>query len=307
MCWIYGLVATHPTRPDCELQIIQEQQIETPEPRDGGPSSPPSPRPSAWGLGFVEGSASGDANLAPTVRHQRAPRPSSLRVRNRARDLSGRVVLSWLHSGSDAGVEDRPSGERIAQPMADEGSLAMVDVSVPRAAAVCRDVRSALRPQRLTPVSDGGRARRAPTSLARHIFQLLLERQEQMPSRSAVGTLRAAVWNVLRWSEQAGPADIARDDVVLNVLWRSRRSPSALTGCRIGAPLWVLERNEPRVCPVCSQVHADIPLAATPYRATVLASAPLTDEPWEPVSDNVAFSVTSDARFVVEQLQRMAS
>jgi len=131
-----------------------------------------------------------------------------------------------------------------------------------------------------------------------------------MPSRSAVGTLRAAVWNVLRWNEQAGPAenaDIARDDVVLNVLWRSRRSPSALTGCRIGAPLWVLERDEPRLCPVCSRVHADIPSVATPYRATLLASAPLTDEPWEPVSDNTAFSVTSDARFVVERLQRMAS
>jgi hypothetical protein len=58
---------------------------------------------------------------------------------------------------------------------------------------------------------------------------------------------------------------------------------------------------------MCRRVQADLPSVATPFRATILATAPLAGGSWEPVSDDVAFSVISDARFVVERLQRMAS
>jgi len=66
-------------------------------------------------------------------------------------------------------------------------------------------------------------------------------------------------------------------------------------------------RDEVRLCPMCRRVQADLPAGATPCGAAILATTPLTDGSWEPVSDDVAFSVISDARFVVERLQRMAS
>ena len=66
-------------------------------------------------------------------------------------------------------------------------------------------------------------------------------------------------------------------------------------------------RDEVRLCPMCRRVQADLPSVATPFRATILATTPLTDGSWEPVSDDVAFSVISYARCVVERLQRMAS
>ncbi|WP_179862143.1 hypothetical protein [Longibacter salinarum] len=266
MSYLYGMVATHPTRVDCELVERHEQRIATGE--KSGRGVP------AWGTAHVcEGNV--------TTRLQRTPQPYSRRTRSAAQDGMSRTSLTWCPPpGSERGV---------LQPLVEGASMAVIRVSIASAEAVCSDIRGALRPRRRDALKTD--------SLAEHVFQLLLERRDQMPSRTPMRTLRAVTWNVLRWSQRAD-TDVSIGDgmqmPLLQVLWNSGTT-DGLVGCTIGAPLWSLLRTEPRGCGICGTVHAARTPERESYAARILVSEPFTDEEWTSVPGDSVFSVTADA------------
>ena len=175
--------------------------------------------------------------------------------------------------------------------MVEGASLAVVDAQSPCASLVCEDIRSALRPRRQKALGMDG--------LAEHVFQLLLERRDQMPRRASVNTLRAVMANVRRWSEKAMVEASVGDGMrtpTLRALWSSG-TDGELVGCSIGAPLWIVQRTTPVACEYCGQSHTIRMGEGDEYRAIALASTPRTDEDWERLPDGVAFSITPDARW----------
>jgi hypothetical protein len=215
------------------------------------------------------------------TRLQRRPKPFSHTARERAQAGLAPLILAWCQMGIS---------EPSLQPMVEGAALAVVDAHVPGASTVCEDIRSALRPHRQKALGSDG--------LAEHVFQLLLERRDQVPGRPPVDTLRAVMMNVRRWSERAMAGAAAGDGMhtpQLRVLWSSG-TERGLVGCSIGAPLWSVRRTEPLACGYCGQSHAVRVGEGEDYRAVVLASTPRTDEDWQRLPDGFAFSVTPDAK-----------
>ncbi len=266
---LYGLVATHTTRMDCAYARAHEDAVAA---GDAGEASAPPVQ--AWGMAR--------ADETVETRLQRRPKPISQTSRERAQAGLAPLVLAWCQVGLS---------EPSLQPMVEGASLAVVDAYVPGTSLVCEDIRSALRPRRQKALDSDG--------LAEHVFQLLLERRDQMPGRAPVDTLRAVMTNVRRWSEKAVAEASAGDGMqtpMLRVLWSSG-TERGLVGCSIGAPLWVVRRTRPLTCEYCGQSHAVRVSEGEDYRAVVLASTPRTDEDWERLPDGAAFSITPDARW----------
>ena len=267
---LYGLVATQATRMDCAYTRAHENAIAA-----GDAEETSAPPVQAWGMGAW-------ADETVETRLQRHPKPFSRTSREQAQAGLASLVLAWCQVGRS---------EPSLQPMVEGASLAVVDAHVPGDSLVCEDIRSALRPRRQKALDSDG--------LAEHVFQLLLERRDQMPGRAPVDTLRAVMTNVRRWSEKAVAEASAGDGMqtpMLRVLWSSG-TERGLVGCSIGAPLWVVRRTRPLVCEYCGQSHAVRVSEGEDYRAVVLASTPRTDEDWQRLPDGAAFSITPDAQW----------
>jgi glutamine amidotransferase len=249
----------------------------------------------AWGAGVAR-----DGVVA--CRRQVGPSPYSDRSRSRALSEPATAVLSRMVLASN---ETKEPSAANTQPFDEGASMFVAECRLPDAEAVRRDARSALRPRR----ADALRGTTAEEAL----FQLLLERRDQVPSRSMQDTVRAVAWNALRWggaedylnrdlpsTHQAPPADAAGDGAVshagptLTMLWAL---DAGLAGCQFGADLWVVQRTEPYLCPHCGTRHAAT--TASDYRAIVIASEPLTDEDWHPIPDGSTFGITADAHLDV--------
>ena len=307
MCRLYGLHATHPTRADCALLQRQERYV-------GGDQAA---SVAAWGAGVGR-----DGVVA--CRRQVGPSPYSDRARSRALAEPGTTVLSRMVLALGETTE---ASAATTQPFDEGTSMFVAECRLPNLEAVRRHARSALRPRR----ADALRSDTAEEAL----FQLLLERRDQVPSRSMQDTVRAVAWNALRWggaddlldqgpssarrtsSGASSPADATSEDTASDVKARALDDASGdgapteadstltmlwsldagLAGCQFGADLWVLRRSEPYLCPHCGSRHAATP--SGDYCAVGIASEPLTDEDWHPIPDGSTFGITSNAHLDV--------
>lgn len=228
----------------------------------------------AWGIAQAWEIAQASGGVVET-RRQRTPNPFSRSVREKMRATAARVTLTWCQS----------YGAPSLQPMSEGASTAIVEAAVANEASMCEDIRSALRPRRRAALQADG--------LAEHVFQLLLERRDQVLGRAPADTLRAVMMNLRRWNRTSG-TDASAPHLHLRVLWSSGTG-QGLAACAIGAPLWVLERTEPRLCEHCGQPHAVWNGNDDAYRALWLSSMPRTGEDWQRLPDGVAFAISPDA------------
>jgi glutamine amidotransferase len=74
-----------------------------------------------------------------------------------------------------------------------------------------------------------------------------------------------------------------------------------LIGARWGRTLWYVERDNVQDGEICGlpPIHHDL---NTHYQAAVIASEPISDEPWVAVPEDTIFRVTSDMRLQFEPL-----
>ena len=75
-----------------------------------------------------------------------------------------------------------------------------------------------------------------------------------------------------------------------------------MIGTRFGRPLQFVERDGVHDCEICGfpHVHHD---PRTNYRAIVLASEPISHEPWSPIPDRSVYEVGADCHIVWEELE----
>lgn len=267
MCRLYGIRASHPTRVACELLVAQNALIRQSQRDTRGLDNP-----HGWGIATVRG---GVVDLARQV----GPADESEAYRREALESSAETVVAHIRRAtvgqpSEHNTHPFHSGESL---LVHNGHIGHFDV---------------IRPRLLEHIGpDRSRAIRGSTD-SEHFFHLVLAELEE--ARDPLEALRRAADRVWGWGDALDqPAPL-----FLNTLFVHR---GQLYGTRLDRTLWVLERSEALVCPICGERHAEPP-AGEAYRAVVLASERITDEPWQRVPEASVFRVTEDLRLEVRSL-----
>ena len=132
------------------------------------------------------------------------------------------------------------------------------------------------------------------TTDSEHIFYYLLSLHMADPGRPLRQVAGQGLTQIIAWSMEIDPD--AR--IGLNIIMTDGRD---LVGSRCGRSLWQLVRERVQICETCgkSHVHHD---REESYRAVEVASEPLTDEPWQPVPEDVVFSIDENFYLLTEPL-----
>jgi predicted glutamine amidotransferase len=120
-----------------------------------------------------------------------------------------------------------------------------------------------------------------------HLFHLILSTHEAAPARPLLASLRLALERVIGWCRAIGQ----EPHLGLNVLLTDGER---MVGSRWQRSLHYLERTGRRPCPVCGEPHAAG--ARDDYRALIVASEPITDEPWPEVPERSVFEINPEGR-----------
>jgi len=280
MCRLYGLRATHPTRPACELLDAQNALIRQSREDARGLSNP-----HGWGVGRVRDDTT-------TCFRQVQPAAESPEYREEVLQTEGTTVLAHVRRATVGDPEHANT-----HPFRHGEALLIHNGHVPAFDEVRPRLRDRLAPTRRQSI-------RGSTD-SEHVLALLLQLRDEAPDASLDIVTRRAVRQLQAWVAdeasqaavdpvEADTASLSHDALEallgLNLLWTDGHT---LAGSRLNRTLWALERTRPHACPICGHDHAE-PSADTDYRATTLASERLTGEDWNAVPNGSVFRVDAD-------------
>lgn len=282
MCRLYGLHATHPTRAACELIDAQNALIRQSVEDARGLSNP-----DGWGLGRIH-----DGTAA--CFRQVGPASEDASYRTEALRMQGELLLAHVRRAT-VGTPTRAN----THPFRSGHAMLIHNGHLPAFDAV--------RPALLDALPPGHRSAIQGTTDSEHVFALLLHEREQHPDAPLHVVTRRVAQQVQAWCDAVPETNAPRPHpeldvdlhaVGLNLLWTDG---TTLAASRLHRSLYVLERTEPRVCPICNSAHAT-PADDRPYRAVVVASEPITNEDWQPVPNGSVLSVSPRAERTIEPL-----
>ncbi|MDX1643147.1 MAG: class II glutamine amidotransferase [Thermoanaerobaculia bacterium] len=268
MCRLYGLHATHPTKPGCELLHAQNALIRQSLEDERGFENP-----DGWGIGWVRD------GVAECTR-QVDPAHESERYRAEALSTEAETVVAHVRRATVG--SPRPEN---THPFRWDDSFLAHNGHIGRFDEV--------RPRLLEALPEARRGAIGGSTDSEHFFQLVLAELHERGAPSMAEALRRAVGKVRDWVAAVDPNAAA----ALNTLWVEN---GRLAGTRLGRSLWSLERDAPFECPICDHRHAEP--GDEPYRAVVLASERITDEAWQSVPDGSVFWIDRQVRLDVEPL-----
>jgi predicted glutamine amidotransferase len=142
-----------------------------------------------------------------------------------------------------------------------------------------------IRPELLAAMAPGHRAAIRGSTDSEHLFHLILSTRAAAPARPLLASLQAALKRVIGWCRAIGQ----EPHLGLNVLLTDGER---MVGSRWQRSLHYLERIGRSPCPVCGRPHAAG--ARDDYRALIVASEPITAEPWPEVPERSVFEVTAE-------------
>jgi glutamine amidotransferase len=288
MCRLYGLQATHPTRPACELLDAQNALIQQSREDARGLSNP-----HGWGMGQI-------ANGTTSCFRQVRPASESPDYRAEALGTEGTTVLAHVRRAT-VGDPDHAN----THPFRHGPALLIHNGHVPAFDRV--------RPRLLDRLDEKRRRSVRGTTDSEHVLALLLQLRDEAPDASLHTVTREAVHLVQGWvTDAAADATVRATDadfqslshdeleqfLGLNLLWTDG---DALGGSRLNRTLWVRRRDHVHTCPLCGNPHADPPPDAD-YRSVTLASERLTDEDWTEVPNGAVFHVDETGSLHLEAL-----
>jgi predicted glutamine amidotransferase len=142
-----------------------------------------------------------------------------------------------------------------------------------------------IRPQLLAATAPGQQAAIRGATDSEHLFHLILSTHDEAPARPLLTSLQLALEQVIGWCRAIGQ----EPHLGLNVLLTDGQR---MVGSRWQRSLHYLERAGRSPCPVCGRPHAAA--ARADYRALMIASEPITAEPWPEVPERSVFEVTPE-------------
>lgn len=267
MCRLYGMIATHPTRAECELLDAQNSLIDQAVEDGRGLENP-----HGWGIGVV---SDGVTECARQVE----PADSSDDYRERAIQSEAETLVAHVRRATvgEPVYENTHPFRNGSSFLAHNGHVGRFD-----------DVRSKL----LQALPEPERDRIGGSTDSEHFFRLALSHARETDSRTEA--LRRATVQLRDWTRAIGRGT----ELYLNTLWGD---DGILVGTKLERSLWYIQRDEPITCEICDRPHAH-PDDGDAYRSLVLASEPITDEPWQRVPEESVFAVDADFSLTTEPL-----
>jgi predicted glutamine amidotransferase len=149
-----------------------------------------------------------------------------------------------------------------------------------------------VREKLLAATSAAHRAAIGGVTDSEHFFRFFLSTYQ--PAQPLLDALRAAARCVIGWCREIDPAK----PIGLNVILTDGEQ---MVGTRFGRTLYHLERDGVYDCEICGfpHVHHD---PRRRYRAVVVASEPISHEPWQEVPDGSVYAMGPDLGWRVEPL-----
>ena len=141
-----------------------------------------------------------------------------------------------------------------------------------------------IRERMLSQTAADQRARIRGTTDSEHLFRLLLTKLEADPSAGVKEVLAETLRAVADWGSEFEPDRTLGLNVILT-------NGSTLVATRWGRGLYYALREGLYDCEICGFPHVRHH-AGTDYRAVVLASEPITHEPWVEVPERTVLEVT---------------
>lgn len=153
----------------------------------------------------------------------------------------------------------------------------------------------ALRERLLAGMTPEHRAAVAGVTDSEHVFRYLMSAHEHEPSRPLVECLRAVTLQIVAWCRELDPA--AR--IGLNLMLSDGNE---IVGTRCGRTLYYIERDGVYDCEICGfpHIHHD---PRRSYRATVVASEPITHETWREMPDGSLYRIDPEVGLHIEPLR----
>lgn len=267
MCRLYGLHASHPTTPSCEL-IDAQNSLLGQSIRDARGLA----NVDGWGMGHVLPDGSLDCE------RQTDPAHESEAYRRRASSIESITVVAHVRRATVGAP-----GIVNTHPFRDDEALLVHNGHV--------DAFDRVRPRMLEAMGEERAGSIRGETDSEHVFALLMSRLTsdpgERPPEATAEVLAHTVRDIRRWTEEEGGTE-----VTLNVIWAVGEE---IVGSRFGRDLHVVERSEAYECPVCGHHHG--PPDAEDYRAVVVASERITDEAWKEVEDGSVWWIDEVFRF----------
>lgn len=261
MCRLYGFRATEVTKVECTLAHAQNALIVQSDKHRHG-----------WGMAIYR-------NQKPYIERQAKAAMEDEGFRRAAVRAYSDTVLAHLRRATIGRVALENTHPFCHGPwvFAHNGTLPGFDN---------------LRPKMLATMTFEHRAAIQGETDSEHIFHMILSMYEAMPARSLLETLRASLGQIVAWSEEIDPA--AR--IGLNVLLTDG---TRLVGSRWGRTLHYVERSGVHDCEICGFPHIRHDPRHS-YRAVVIASEPISHEPWREVPDHSVFTVSLEMTLQID-------
>ena len=261
MCRLYGFRATEPTKIECTLVHAQNALIvQSYKDRSGGSHL------NGWGLATYQNrllhvDRQAEAAIEAEGFRRAASRAySDVVLAHVRRATVGRVALENTHPFSHG---------RWA--FVHNGTLPHFET---------------LRPRMLARMTPEHRAAIRGETDSEHVFHFILSMQDTMPKRSLLETLRLGLGQIIAWCQEIDAAA----KIGLNVLLTDGEQ---LVGSRWGRTLHYVERLGIHDCEICGFPHIRHDVRHT-YRAVVIASEPISHEPWQELPEDCIFAVTAN-------------
>ncbi|MDH3605250.1 MAG: class II glutamine amidotransferase [Candidatus Tectomicrobia bacterium] len=269
MCRLYGFRATEPTKVECSLVHAQNAIMVQSRGDQAGIT-----HAHGWGVATY-------TDRIPQVERQAWAAYHGEHFRRTAARVFSRTVVAHVRRASVGSVSLDNTHPFVHGKwvFAHNGTLRAFD---------------AMREWMLDAMTDEHRMAIRGATDSEHVFHFVLSLWATRPNLTPGEALRAGLQQVIAQSRKTD-ADAA---IGLNILLTNGEE---LVGARWGRTLWYVERDKVQDCEICGfpHIHHD-PNAH--YQAAVIASEPISDEPWAAVPEDTIFRVTPDMRLQFEPL-----
>ena len=269
MCRLYGFRATEPTKVECSLVHAQNAlMVQSREDQTGTSHA------HGWGVAtYCDG--------VPQVDRQALAAYEDERFRRTAARAFSHTVVAHVRRASVGSIRLDNTHPFV------HGKWVFVHNGTLRAFG-------AMREWMLDAMTDEHRMAIRGTTDSEHVFHFVMSLWAKRPSWTPFEALREGLRQVI---EQSCKTD-ASAAIGLNVLLTDG---DELVGSRWGRTLWYVERHQVQDCEICGfpHIHHD---PNVPYQAAVIASEPISDEPWVAVPEGTIFRVTPEMRLAFEPL-----
>lgn len=269
MCRLYGFRATEPTKVECTLVHAQNAlMVQSREDQTGVSHA------HGWGVATYTDSV-------PQVDRQAWAAYHGEHFRRTAARIFSRTVIAHVRRASVGSVslDNTHPFAHGKWVFAHNGTLRAFD---------------AMREWMLKMMTEEHRQAIRGATDSEHVFHFVMSWWAKHPNLTPSEALRTSLQQVIVQSRKTD----ATAAIGLNVLLSDG---DELVGSRWGRTLWYVERHQIQDCEICGfpHVHHD---PDTHYQAAVIASEPISDEPWVEVPEGTIFRVTPDMSLQFEPL-----